>query len=302
MTTENQALQQMNEGGQSVEERIMASLGGLPGQAEEAPAETTEVVDDGLDTLDWEGQTIKVPKGLKEAVMRTDDYTRKTQELAEARRAVDQVQELAKTQQLESSFRESIQAESQELHVIEAYLAQAAKMNWAEMSAEQMLRQRLEIDGIKERKAALQSSISEKRGKFQTELQARISDLRGKSRELASKSIQGFSEDTEKSMREYAKTEGLTDQEIDNVLLDPRSYKVIWKAMQFDKVKAGTGKAQEAASRADRVLRPGAAGERMPAKTAANLNFQKAMKAAGNDSGAKARVIEQRLTGVFSKG
>lgn len=305
MTTENQALQQTNEGGESVEDRILSRLGGLPSAADpdetSTPASADPSADDGLDTLDWDGQTIKVPKGLKEALMRTDDYTRKTQELAEQRRSLEQVRELAQQQQTEAAFRESIAAESQELHVIDAYLAQASKMNWAEMSAEQMLRQRLEIDGIRERKAAIQQSINEKRGKFTTELQAKFAELRGKSRELASKSIQGFSEDTEKSMRDYAKTEGLTEAEIDNVLLDPRSYKVIWKAMQFDKVKAGTGKAQEAASRADRVLRPGAAGERMPAQTAQRLNFQKAMKAAP-DSAAKAQVIEQRLTGVFARG
>jgi len=144
----------------------------------------------------------------------------------------------------------------------------------------------------------LQQSITEKRTKFTADMQAKLTELRGKSRELASKSIQGFSEETEKAMRDYAKTEGLTDPELDNVLLDPRSYKIVWKAMQFDKVKAGTNKAQQ---RVDRVLKPGPSGERMPAETAQKLNFNKAMKAAGTDSGAKARVIEDRLVGIFSK-
>jgi hypothetical protein len=239
-----------------------------------------------------------VPKGLKEAVMRTDDYTRKTQEVAEQRRSLDQMRELAQTRQLEAAFSDSISDERREISVIDAYLAQVSKLDWAQMSAEQMLRQRLEMDQIRDRKATLEKSVGEKRSKFTGDMQAKIQELRGKSKELASKSIPGFSEETEKGMRDYAKSEGLTEAEIDNVLLDPRSYKVIWKAMQFDKVKAGT---QKVAAATERVLRPGAAGERMPAATAEKLNFQKAMKAAGNNSNAKARVIEQRLMGVFAK-
>lgn len=285
---------------QSVEDKILSRLG-LPSQEAVAAEETdpAPVVDDAFADLEWEGQTLKVPKGLKEAVMRNEDYTRKTQELAEHRRSLDQMRELAQTKQLETTFHESIAAEQQEISVIDAYLKQVGSLDWSSMTAEQMMRQKIEIDGIKERRTALAEAINGKRSKFTADIQAKLTELRGKSRELASKSIQGFSEETEKAMRDYAKTEGLTEAELDNVLLDPRSYKIVYKAMQFDKVKAGTGKAQQAV---ERVLKPGAAGERMPAATANKLNFNKAMKAAGNDSGAKARVIEDRLAGIFSKG
>lgn len=302
MTDETQTTDQAP--AQSVEDKILSRLG-LPSQAQEAAAQTEQaapVIDDAFADLEWEGATLKVPKGLKEAVMRNEDYTKKTQELAEHRRSVDQLRELAQTRQLESTFSESIAPEQQEVSVIDAYLQQAAKLDWSQMTTDQMLRHKVEVDNIKERRAQLADSMNGKRAKFTAEVQAKLAELRGKSRELASKSIQGFSEDTEKGMREYARTEGLTDSEIDNVLLDPRSFKVIYKAMQFDKVKAGTGKAAEAATKVDRVLRPGNAGERMPAKTAENLNFGKAMKAAGTNSAAKARVIEDRLVGMFSKG
>lgn len=287
----------------SITDKIAAKFG-LPSQADErAGAEETEEVettaetveDDGFADLDWEGQTVKVPKGVKDALLRHDDYTRKTQELAESRRSVDQMRELAQTRQLESAFNESISAEQQEIHVIDAYLQQAGKQDWSAMSTDQIIRHKIDMDNIKERRALLADSINGKRSKFNDDMKAKIVELRGKSRELASKSIQGFTEDTEKSMRVYALSEGLTEAEIDNVLLDPRSYKVIYKAMQFDKIKAGS----KSANQAERVLRPGAANEKMPSETAKNLNFHKAMKAAGNNSGKTAQVIEQRLAGVF---
>jgi hypothetical protein len=282
---------------QSVEEKILSRLSGLPSAT--APPQEQAEADDGFDDLDWDGNTYKVPKGLKEAVMRTDDYTRKTQELAEGRRSVEHLRETFQARQMETSFHESVAPENQEISVIDAYLSQASKLDWSSMNTEQLMRQRMELDQIKERRAVLTASINDKRNRFTSEIQTKLTELRGKSRELASKSIQGFSEDTEKAVRDYAKTEGLTDAELDNVLLDPRSYKIVYKAMQFDKVKAGTGKAQEAMQR---VLKPGVSGERLPAQTAQKLQFAKAMKAAGDNSGAKAQVIEQRLVGLFSKG
>lgn len=260
------------------------------------------IENDGLFALEWEGQTLRLPQTLKDAVMRTEDYTKKTQALADERRGVEQIKSVAEAQRMESAFVNSIAAEQQELGIIDAYLKQAATTDWSQMPTDQLLRQKIELDAIKERRTAINDSINGKRSKFSQDMQAKITDLRGKAREIASKSIQGFGEQTEKTMRDYAKSEGFTDHEIDNVLLDPRSFKTIWKAAQFDAIKAGTAKAGEQAKRADKgVLRPGVAGQRMPSDTANKLNYGKAMKAA-NTSGEKARVIEQRLAGVFSKG
>jgi len=291
----NESETQANEAGESVEDRILSKLAGLPAAESAEP----EPVSDGLEDLDWEGQTLKVPKGLKEAVLRTDDYTRKTQELASQRKLYETALERTNAAALEKAFMESTAQESQQLHVIDAYLAQMGKVDMANMPVEQMLRHRLEIDSIREQKQTLLDSLGQKRAQFKEQMQARIQELRGKSRELASKSISGFNEDTEKAIRTFGVAEGLTEAELDNVLLDPRSYKILWKALQFEQVKAGT---QKVDGKTERVLRPGAAGERLPAKTADKLNFHKAMKAAGDNSAAKARVIEQRLAGVFAKG
>lgn len=292
---------------QSVTDRIAGKFG-FPGAAAEAEAAaagaetgTETVVDDGFADIEWEGVKARVPSKLKDAFMRNEDYTRKTQELAEQRRGVDQIRDVVSQRQLEAVFSESIQAESQEMSVIDAYLSQASKLDWSQMSTDQMLRHKVEVDNIKERRDALKAAVDGKRSKFNTDVKAKIDELRGKSREIAAKSIQGFGEDTEKSMRAFAQAEGLTDPEIDSVLLDPRSFKMIWKAMQFDSVQKGTGKAAEAATKAARVLRPGAANDRMPTDKAADLNFRKAMKAAPTSS-LKARVIEDRLSGIFSKG
>lgn len=287
---------------QSVTDKI-ASKFGFPGQSEETPETELETGEEGSDLaeLDWEGEKYHVPLKLKDAFMRNEDYTRKTQDLAEQRRALQHVEEIGKQSALTQAFQASVAQEEQQLHVIDAYLQQARKVDLSQMNTEQMLRHKVEIDTVNEQRAAIVQALGDKRGKFEADVKAKMVELRGKSRELASKAIQGFSEKTESEMRSFALAEGLTESEIDNVLLDPRSYKVIWKAMQFDKVQANTGKASDAVTKTERVLKPGVAGERMSATTAAKLNFNKAMKAAGSNSAAKARVIEQRLSGVFAK-
>ena len=61
-----------------------------PGSPDE-PAEL-EVPDpeEDLEEFDWEGKKIKGPKGLKDGVLRQADYTRKTQEIAETRRQLEE--------------------------------------------------------------------------------------------------------------------------------------------------------------------------------------------------------------------
>ena len=287
---------------QSVEDRI-ASKFGLPGKsspatAQSAQAETPDTVESDLAEINWDGETYRVPSKLKDAFMRNDDYTRKTQEISEQRRTLEHLRELSQQAQLDKAFFGSVENEQQELAMIDAYLQQASRIDWSNMTTDQILRNKVEVDNVKERRLALKESVDSKRAKFNDEFTAKVNELRGKSREVASKSIPGFGEETEKAVRDYAMREGLTAKEIDNVLLDPRSVKVLYKAMQFEKVQAGTQKAVDSATKADRVLKPGAASERMPNEKAAELNYRKAMNQAKNSS-QKARVIEDRLAGKF---
>ena len=287
---------------QSAEERIAAKFG-FPGQTQTEP-ETPEAVETVAEAepteaeIEWGGEKFTIPLKLKDAFLKNEDYTKKTMELAEQRKALDQNRELMTRAQIDAAFQESIAPEKNQLSVIDAYLSQASKIDWSRMSMEQMFKQRLEIDQVKEQRATLKESVDGKRAKFQQDMQTKLSELKAHSRELAAKSIPNYNEETERSIRSYAATEGLSESEIDSVLLDPRSAKVLWKASQFDKVKAGTARAVAAA---ERVVRPGVASEKMPEAVRAKLEMRKAM-AKATTSGQKAQLIEQRLVGVFSKG
>lgn len=76
------------------------------GNQDEAPEPEAEDDDEDWQEIEWKGKTIKVPKG---AAMMQADYTRKTQELAEQRKAVEttlaQASEVTQAErQLEGQF------------------------------------------------------------------------------------------------------------------------------------------------------------------------------------------------------
>lgn len=291
--------------------RLAEKFGGEPAESPEPEAtelDTEEAaeevpVDDVFADLEWEGMTYQVPKGMKDAFMRNEDYTKKTQELSDQRKSIEHVHSLADAQMREAAFHKSIEPEQQELWLIDSYLKQISSKNWGELSLEDMYRQRIEVDQVKDRRQAIHAAIEQKRTQFTQELQSRLADLRGKSRELASKSIKGFGEETERTTREYAKSAGFTDLELDRAFLDSRTVPLFWKAMMYDKVEAGTAKAGEQASQLEKALRPGVAARKMPSQVATKLNFAKAIKGA-KTSQQKANLIEDRLAkgSIFNKG
>jgi hypothetical protein len=294
-------------------DRISASLGkqglnlGEPSPASEVTDNSvTETGDestasDGFADFEWEGWKIQGPadkiESLKKGTLRNEDYTKKTQEISQSRQQLEQAQALTQAQQAEMAFAQSVSTEQQEISLIDQYLKQVQGLDWSKLSSDQMIRQKIELDQWRDRRATLAQTVNDKRAQFAQQIQARLQELRGKSKEQASKSIENFGEDTERTIRDYAKSEGLTEREIDNMFLDPRAVRLAWKASQFDKVRADAKSGKQPAPAND-VLRPGTAGERMPQEVAQKLNFSKAMKKAPN-SQAKAGLIEDRLAKVF---
>src|SRR5512139_684628 len=82
---------------------------------------------------EYEGEKYVLPKALKpltEAQMRQADYTRKTQEIAEHRRILD---EQAKLLNAAQAFQQVAQKEFSELAVIDGKLNQFAQVDWAKL-------------------------------------------------------------------------------------------------------------------------------------------------------------------------
>lgn len=262
-----------------------------PTKPEEAAAEgaeeaTTEV-GDGLEEVEYEGATYKVPSALKEAIIQKADYTSKTQEVANARRNVELLQDAMKAAQAEQAFTASIAPELNQLAATEARQKDLIA-RWNTLSTDE----KQEVYLLDKQMQSLQQGIDGKRQHFGREQQRVASELKEKARDVIRKSIPNFNEKLATEIAEHAISEGYTKQEID-AIWDPRHAKTLWKAMQFDRLQKAAVKAPKPVA----VVKPGASSA-MPAQVKNDLNMRKAQKAATTSSD-KAKVIQARLEASF---
>jgi hypothetical protein len=191
--------------------------------------------DDGADTFDLEldGQVHTLPAALKGAFLRQADYTRKTQEVAQHRRALiaerqavaahaqamgeashDHVQLAALDHQLRDLQDEDCQAYA-------GHDPQGAPALWARFQAMAQAR-----DGL-----AQALAHQAERGQLHAAREA-AAKMAETGRTL-SQEIEGWSPEVAAKLVDYAKAFGVTHEELAQ-MADPRLWKVLHKAYQAD--------------------------------------------------------------------
>ncbi|WP_049732855.1 hypothetical protein [Rhizobium ecuadorense] len=215
------------------------------GNASEAPAELeneTEVVEgdeqegDGeplepeLIDVEYEGKIHKLPPELKDALLRTADYTRKTQEVAEQRKAVE-----AKQAEAAAAYQTSQDVIEARAHVIniDNQLKQYEDVNWQQLEQEdpmaamshwrqyqQLQQQRGQVAQYLDK---TQNELSEKAK------QATAGRLR-ETREFAEKELKGWTPDLDNKITEFAtKDLGFTVDGLRDAYT-PQVYKTLYLA------------------------------------------------------------------------
>lgn len=264
-----------------------------PAKPEEAAQPEADVEEqepsDGLEEVEYEGQTYKVPPALKEAIITKADYTQKSQDVANQRRNVELLQDAMKAAQAEQAFTGSISSELNQLAVTEARQKDLIG-RWTSLSMED----KQEIYLLDRQKESLQKQIDGKRAQFHQEQQRVANDLKAKAFDVVKKSIPNFNEKIAEEISLHAQSEGYTKQEID-AIWDPRHAKTLWKAMQYDKLQKAAVKAPKAPA----VIKAGPSNP-MPAQVKNDLNLRKAQKSATTSSD-KAKVIQARLEASFAR-
>ncbi len=202
--------------------------------------------------VDGETQEVTLEEALK-GYQREASYTRKSMELAEARKAF-QAHEQAVSQERTQY--------SQLLTALHAQLKGEAEPDWEKLKNEdqfQYVVQREEWRAKQEKQAAIQSELQRvgtlKQQEQQQSLQTQLAE--GKQKLLdaipAWKDSKKF-ETGKAEIRDYARSIGFTDEEIASTY-DPRAVLALYKAAQFDKLAAG--KLQPVQNRGPRTMAPG---------------------------------------------
>ena len=217
-------------------------------QAEEAQAEATE--EEVEAETEWEiefaGQTHKLPPGTPEDVARKvqelgknlhSDYTRKTQEVAEARKQIEQ--ERATAQELLKLTHDHADLVA-DFRVVQRQIEQLsgedlmALSETDPLSAQQKMARLMQLQQAQTRIGAqLQQTVSE----MQAKQTASTKEALEKAQSELQKEIRDWGPDTAKALRDYGKSLGFNETELSQVT-DPRVVKLLWKAKQFDSLQS----------------------------------------------------------------
>lgn len=264
--------------------------------AEEAESQEEEVEELPKYRVKVSGEEVEVSLDeLLNGYSRTADYQKKTQSLAEQRKAVEaervKIQEAAKTRE----------TYAQRLQVIEQLLQQQAQgedlsalktedpIAYAVAMAEKVERDK-QLQAVQiERQRVQQEQMAHQQALLQKHMQAEQQKL--------VEAIPDFKDDVKaevvrRDIRNYAKSIGFTDQELSQVY-DSRAVLALYKAAQYDKLMANKGAATKKVATAPKTIRPGTSNPQSSENEAVKKERAK-LRQSGNKKDA-ARLFERFL-------
>jgi hypothetical protein len=251
-----------------------------------APAEETF-------ELEFEGEKYALPKKLEKGFMQERDYTQKSQSLAEQRRNTELMLEQARIGRMNEEFATETRQEQEQLRALDWALQQP--VDWSSMTTDEAFRRKLQLDQWKDEKSRIEKALGEKRQQFGQKVQEQFTKLRQQSLETISKRIPGWTDATAKQIREHALSEGYTDAELGSII-DPRHVTTLWKAQQYDALKA---KATPTPTTA-KVVKTTPSNP-MPQQVKEKLAYRKALQKAPIGSQERKRAVEARAASIFSR-
>lgn len=287
----------------SIEDRLMAQF--EPEQPEaEAPPEQQEEGQEAapeseaqpeFQEIEYEGKTYQVPTEIKDALLRQSDYTKKTTEVSERQRALEQKELQIKAVENERRFHETVKADINAIQKIDFQIEQWKSVDVTGMSSEELWKISRQVDQLKDQRQQLSNGINGKWQGFQQEQQGLMQQARVKAEEYVTKAVKNWGPETQKALTEYGNSEGYTNEELSQLSYDARIVKTLWKAHQFDKLQAQQiqGKVKSVPT-----VKPGSSNP-MPQQVKDKLALNKQLKNPQLTSAQKAKAIERELMNRF---
>jgi hypothetical protein len=230
---------------------------------------------------------------LQQGYSRTKDYTKKTQALAETRKAVEaEKARIEEAKQLRDTY-------AQRLQVIEKLLSQdQGEENLAELRDSDPIGYAIKIAERSEKEKQLQAVRAEKQKIAQQQesdrqqaLQSHLQQEAVKLREMIPEfKDEATAEIARKDIRTYAKSVGFSDEELSQVY-DSRAVKTLYNAMMYEKLMKGKTDAVKKVQSAPKVLKAGNGGQ-VNAENDANKRQMQRLKQTGKKSDA-AKLFEK---------
>jgi hypothetical protein len=284
---------------ESVEEQPVEALDAEvdePEEEEEVEASEEEEPEEEEATVEIEidGELLAVPEKYKDYFMRTADYTTKTQEVAAQRKQVEITLAQLQEQTQNFKFAESVWDDTIQVHQLNTQaeqLHQYLRENFDNLQSSEIEKIRFQIDETRREASTLANQIQQKQSEHQQAQQHSREELLKKGTEVLRQRIPGWDQEKAKQASEFA-LNLFSEAEV-NSILDPRYVEVLWKAAQFDSLKAGTKPAIEKVQKAPSI-EPKARNP-MPKDTRRKLDTRNKLKRKGLSARDKERVIMEDM-------
>ena len=198
---------------------------------------------------------------LKKSYQLGSDYTKKTQEVAEQRKVIDQeAKAIIEARKVRDEY-------AQRLKSVEEFLvgSNESKENLAELKENDPIGYAVKVAEMTEKKEQLQLLQAEQQRIAQQQNSDRSANMQKYVEQEAQKlaqSLPEFSDNTKgeqvrNEIRNYGKKVGFTDEELSSVY-DSRHVLVLHKAAQYDKLMAGKAGVKKKVANAPKMVKGGA--------------------------------------------
>lgn len=200
-----------------------------PTASDDSPEQTVEV--------DYEGAKYRVPANLKDAILRQADYTRKTQEVASQRAAVEQERQAAQRLQQEAQH---FVAQYAVIQQIDSQLNHLQNIDWARLAVEDPL-QNLQLrqswtELLQARQGAVQALETARQQRI-VEQTKQYHESVQRAQQVLAKELPEWGPELQKALLGAAQSVGYRPEEL-ATLTDPRAVKLLHKAYLYDQLQS----------------------------------------------------------------
>jgi hypothetical protein len=212
--------------------------------------------------VEFEGKAYKVPKELKEALMRQSDYTRKTQEVADQRKAVEERAQVLQQQEraMAGTFEKRV-----ELKVIQDRLSQFEQIDWqglADSDPAQATKLNIAYQQLQRQAQGVYGELQQAQQATEQLSQQQRQQMLVEAQKDLKQRIPNFGAKEQERIVKYAKDYGVTDEElrqVSDIAPNSKYLHILHDAAQWRALQAEKPKAMQKVAQAPQVVRPSAA-------------------------------------------
>lgn len=282
---------------QSGESEVQDDQTQIEGSEAQAQTEAEE-----LEEVEYEGKTHRIPREIKDAVLRHADYTRKTQEVSERRRVIEQReqmlhQNLQLAEQLAPAYGQLSMLDQQLMQIqgqLSPQLRDTDPLRYSSLGTDYNL--------LMNQRGQLIQNIEAHKGQLTAAQQQRQQqDFHERVREALPRvqaAVKGWNAETSKQVSEYAKNTGFSNEELAHIASSAPAVISLWKADQYDRLQAAKQKAQPKTANLPPVAKPGSRSAAQSEQSVRGKQLRDEWQKGGaKNADALAAVLKHRLKG-----